>query len=325
MSVEDLKDVVMTRGLGHVSVEQRTPELCRFALKVSKGKAIRFVEPQTEELCLLAVRQDVSIPSECAFLQIRPENRTETVCIAAVTTCSSILQFIEAQTEAICIAAVRARAPSWGLKPLQMVTRQTHAICLAAVTANGRMLEFVDAGLRTADICLAAVRSDGLALRFVPALTYELYLAAVQQTGLALEYIQVEQRSFEICETAIHSCVREEEGGRALLELVPVQFRSLKLCQAAIKLDGYSLEFVPDEFKSLELCCVATSNEENDNGYIMQFVPKQLRYNVYAEQERVRENKRAETTMYKILNDRVFEFNEETREVGRCVGRVSLL
>jgi len=324
----DFQQIVRTKGLGHVPVEERTPEMCRLALKMSNGKAIRFVEPQTEEMCLLAVRQEVRILRECAFLQIRHENRTEAVCIAAVTTHSSVLQFIEAQTEAICIAAVRAKT-HMGPKALQMVKRQTHAICLAAVETYGEMLEFVDAELRTADICLAAIRSDGTALRFVPAalLTADLYLAAVQQSGLVLTLVPAAFRSAAVCEAAINSCVRDNESDseQSMLELVPIEFRTTDLCNSIVCVDGYSLEFVPDELKTLEMCISATSNDERDNSYIMGFVPKPFRYDVYEERERRKQAEQAARQTFKIRDDQVYEFDEETRTVGRCVGRLSFL
>ncbi|CCL32146.1 hypothetical protein BN174_3470002 [Clostridioides difficile E15] len=75
----------------------------------NRGFALKYIENQTEELCLIAVRED-----------------------------PVALQFVKSQTEDICIEAVRRNG-----YVLKDVNNQTYRMCLEAVKNNGRALKYI--------------------------------------------------------------------------------------------------------------------------------------------------------------------------------------
>jgi len=67
------------------------------------------------------------------------ENQTEAICMTAVEQDGWTLQFVRNQAEEICLAAVKEDGYA-----LQYVRNQTEAICLAAVKENGDALRYVE-------------------------------------------------------------------------------------------------------------------------------------------------------------------------------------
>jgi hypothetical protein len=114
---------------------------------------LSYIETQTEELCLAAVKQNV-----CALKWVKHQD--EGVCLAAVQQDGLALKWVNAQTEAICLAAVQNYGGA-----LEYVKKQTEAICLAAVKYDGYALYYVKE--QTEEICLAAVQNDSGALQYV--------------------------------------------------------------------------------------------------------------------------------------------------------------
>lgn len=101
-------------------VENQTPELCLEAVK-QNGLALRFVETQTPEICLEAVRNDgwalqyVNEQTEELYLEAAKQDgtalfhvkkRTPRVCLEALKKHGSALHYVKEQTEEICLEAL---------------------------------------------------------------------------------------------------------------------------------------------------------------------------------------------------------------------------
>ena len=90
------------------------------------------VRGQTEQICLAAVKRDVT-----ALKYVW--NQTEAICLEAVKNNGSILVFVKEQTEAICLAAVKE---DWHV--LRFVKEQTEAIIKAALEGDKEAIYYAD-------------------------------------------------------------------------------------------------------------------------------------------------------------------------------------
>ncbi|MCQ4379844.1 DUF4116 domain-containing protein, partial [Clostridioides difficile] len=91
----------------------------------------KWVENQTEEICMEAVRQN---GLDLKFVK----NQTETICLRAVRQNGMALEFVKEQTVGICLKAVR----QYGMA-LKFVKEQTEEICTEAIKQDKRALSFV--------------------------------------------------------------------------------------------------------------------------------------------------------------------------------------
>jgi hypothetical protein len=126
-------------------------------LDVKKSpELLQFIEEQTEEMCLEAVKQ------EGLSLQYVKE-QTPKICIAAVKQDGHSLKFVKNQTDTICLSAVKQDGHS-----IYYVKNKTEEICLEAVKQNGRALRYLEEQkYQTEKNCLTAVKQDRTALEFV--------------------------------------------------------------------------------------------------------------------------------------------------------------
>lgn len=97
---------------------------------------IRFVEKETEELCLAAIKKQ---PESLRYIK----NQTENMCVAGVRENGEFLFFISNQTEIICLEAVKQN----GLA-LLLVHKKTLKICKEAVKQNKDALRYVPSELK---------------------------------------------------------------------------------------------------------------------------------------------------------------------------------
>lgn len=98
---------------------------------------------------------------------IHEEERTEKICIAAITQHKREFDYVpkDKYTEAIILSAMKQDA--YALRSIPE-NKCTEAIYLAAVTRSGCVLACVPENKRTEDICFAAIRQDGHAFKNVP-------------------------------------------------------------------------------------------------------------------------------------------------------------
>jgi len=84
------------------------------------GMALKFIEHQTDEMCVLAITNNTY---SLEFVK----NQTEAMCLFAVSINGSVLPLVRKQTDKICMEAVRMDSVS-----LKHVKNQTYEICECA-------------------------------------------------------------------------------------------------------------------------------------------------------------------------------------------------
>jgi len=100
------------------------------------GYPLLFIlKNQNIELCIEAINQKYYTCDAMKEIQ----NQTEEMCLLAVKQNGMALQFVKNQTEQICLLAVKQNGMA-----LQFVKNQTNEICLSAVQQNGMALQFVN-------------------------------------------------------------------------------------------------------------------------------------------------------------------------------------
>ena len=122
-------------------------------LILHNGMLLKFINKQTDELCINAVKQN-----------------------------GLALEYVGRQTEEICLQSVKQN-----YKSLKFVILQTDEICINAVKQNGLALEYVRR--QTEEICLNAVKKDGFSLYFVNSQTEEICLEAIKQYKFAYHFV----------------------------------------------------------------------------------------------------------------------------------------
>jgi len=176
-------------GLALKSMEDQTHEMCLIAVG-QNSEALQYVKNQTDEICLVAVMRDGE-----ALQYVK--NQTEEICLAAVNKIGRALGYVENQTDEICLAAVKKNG--WAL---QYVKNQTEEICFEAVRKNGAALIWVKE--QTEAICLAAVKNTTEAIRYAKNQTEEMCLIAVNAN--AGNFIMVDPRHFTYNAEIINAC-----------------------------------------------------------------------------------------------------------------------
>lgn len=116
-----------------------------------------LLDGNDEETCLAAIRE-----APLALCLVEPQ--TERLCLEAVKLDGELLFVVEERlrTPEICMAAVRQNGCAIYWAPVQ-----TPELALAAVRQNGRALRYVDPPLRTLEIINAAIEQNPEAARFI--------------------------------------------------------------------------------------------------------------------------------------------------------------
>ena len=100
------------------------------------GYPLLFIlKNQNIELCIEAINQKYYTCDAMKEIQ----NQTNEICLLAVKQNGMALQFVKNQTNEICLSAVQQNGMA-----LQFVKNQTNEICLSAVQQNGMALQFVN-------------------------------------------------------------------------------------------------------------------------------------------------------------------------------------
>ena len=243
------------RALQYVKEELLTEELCMLAVR-QNGLVLEFVKKQTSKICKLAVRQD-------AYALQYVINQNEKVCEIAVRQEGDALEYVEKRykTRELCTLAVEQN----GLA-LWYVENQTASnlleICILAVQQNGLALECVTN--QTDKICEIAVRQNGLALEYVHNQTEKICRLAVQQNGLALQYVK---QTDEICKLFINNktfnCDNQypiaKWNNLSQVEIIKSIEQIIEnICILAVKQNKLALEFV--KIQTDEICTVAITH-----------------------------------------------------------------
>ncbi|PBF93492.1 DUF4116 domain-containing protein [Clostridioides difficile] len=137
------------------------------------GLSLRFIENQTEELCIDAIRENPD-----AFKYVK--NRTPKICMEVVKISGEKLKHIKNQTEEICKEAVKQNGFA-----LKFVKEQTPELCLIAVKQNGLALEFVKE--QTEEICIEAIRQNRESLKYVKNQTQDILTEVIKKREIELQ------------------------------------------------------------------------------------------------------------------------------------------
>lgn len=140
--------------------------------------ALEFVDHQTLEICLAAVKRD-------GYALKFVKEQTPEICMAAVKENGDALEDVKEQTQEICIAAVQNYP-----RAFQYVVEQTPEICLAAVSRNGDILR--DVKCQTPEIIEAAINATPTAIRYVWHPTPEVVQSAIEKEPNAITRINWE-------------------------------------------------------------------------------------------------------------------------------------
>lgn len=164
--------------LSSIPHEQRTPDMCLFAVKLCPSHFQSVPKPvRSLELCRIAVTTDGQQLKHVPIILRTPE-----ICSLALKRDPWALHFV----------------PECNL---------TMDMCLDVVSRDGRVLKEIPEHRRAPEICQAAVRHFGSALRYVPQEkhTSELYWLAIKQHGSSLKFVPEKQRTLELCVAAVES------------------------------------------------------------------------------------------------------------------------
>ena len=154
--------------------------------------------------------------------------------------------------------------------PLSMVPENllTKEIYQTAFEADSSCIRSVPKEMITREMCYTAAKENGILVPGTEELwTKEICLAAVSRTGTSIQKIPPELRDEAIYAAAV-SC-REQ---RLKLENVPEQWKTEKVCLAAVKRYGCELENVPNDMITSEMAEAAV----RQTGFAIQYVPREL-------------------------------------------------
>jgi len=127
---------------------------------------------------------------------------TEDICIAAVSTYPSNLQYVKVQTDRVCLAAIRSE--NFFPEVMSFIKNQKKHLCLEAIRKRSDSLEYIKD--QTEEICLAAIQINPFALTCVRHQTASLCSKAVEINYQSLEYVK--EQTQDICLTAVRANYR---------------------------------------------------------------------------------------------------------------------
>lgn len=251
-----------------------TYELCKKAVSAN-GNAYKYVpnEFRLKELCQLAIMMvpwnisevpEEFINVELSMLAVKesgynldyvPERcKTYEVCFAAVSQEGREISEVpeDVMDKELCISAIRnsGNHPILEFIPESM---RGHDVCMAAIEQVGEDLEYVPEVLKDYDICYLAAQKSGYVGKYIPKafFTQEVCLALVRNSYRAIEDIPSENLTYECCLEAIDCCNNQYVG--TILDKVPDELRSQKMCDRAVEISVDSFAYVPERFVTEEM------------------------------------------------------------------------
>jgi len=180
---EDWPNSVWTNILLHEPnalkfVEKQTPDLCLLAIQ-GNAFALEFVREQTDQMCVIAVTRK--------WQTIRHvKNQTTELCRLALDGNYEALRYIRNQTDAFCRYAIMNNHNA-----LRYVAYQTEELYRYAIGLDWRALKYImkfnsmNTAIDVHELCILAIEQDVGALTYVPNKTEEICRFAYERYGLA--------------------------------------------------------------------------------------------------------------------------------------------
>lgn len=175
---------------------------------------------------------------------------TEEICLEAVKNKGHVIKHIPEKflTEEICLEAIKCdNGFSYAiLKNIPMHLR-TYDVCLEAVIQSSESFEYVPKEHVTYELCSAAAEKDSLIAKKIPQeyFTEELCVKLLKTSDVAFKYIPPQYLSEKICLLAIS---HGKSFSGTVLNMIPQEIMTQKMCEKAVEISPWSLEAVPDKY-----------------------------------------------------------------------------
>jgi len=240
-------------ALKYVPKSMMTQELCAQAIK-NNGSSLEYVPPEyaNYEMCESAVGQ------AGLALQHAPEIfRDGNLCYKAVLSNGFALAYIPQQVinQKICNAAIAEKPNVIGRVPLEFLSED---LCLEAVQNLPQAIKHIPESFKTKAVCAEAYKKSSAVVRFLPEhlISEELIMDVVENHGGdvfgVLQNVPKNKLTEKICTAAV------KENGRNL-EFVPRSLQSESMCLSAVNNYGPSIKYVSGRVLSESICCAAVS------------------------------------------------------------------
>ena len=143
----EYKSLVGTNARDLIYVNHQTEDICLIAVK-RDGLMISAIHDKTEKLCVAAVRQNP------AALQLI-ENQTPFICLMAIMKdfTGRVFRYVKCQDKLICSIAVY-RCP----KNIKLIDKPSKRLCLLAIDRDPMMIDYIENVLKS--MCILAARRD---------------------------------------------------------------------------------------------------------------------------------------------------------------------
>ena len=175
---------------------------------------------------------------------------TEEICLEAVKNKGHVIKHIPEKflTEEIRLEAIKCdNGFSYAiLKNIPMHLR-TYDVCLEAVIQSSESFEYVPKEHVTYELCSAAAEKDSLIAKKIPQeyFTEELCVKLLKTSDVAFKYIPPQYLNEKICLLAIS---HGKSFSGTVLNMIPQEIMTQKMCEKAVEISPWSLEAVPDKY-----------------------------------------------------------------------------
>jgi len=232
------------------NIDNQTPEICLEAIKQNEYELL-FVKEQTHEICLEAVKRNPSI-----IRYINPEKQTEEIALEVVKKAGGFLQYIDSQhqTDKICFAAIE-NSCGWAI---EYIANQKPEYCLTALEINDLTFCAIKKEFHTDEIISYAIQKRPSNITYIENPSEELLLKAVRLDGDAFYSINAPKNQ-TICLAAV------EQNPKVLLKMKE-KYKTLEVCMAAVKKDGFVLHSIKNQ--TPEMCRIAVEQNPKFAKYV---------------------------------------------------------
>ncbi len=223
------------------------------------GLLLEFIENQTEELCIIAVKNNID-----AYNFII--NKTYELDKKLLDINFNILKYIENQTEELCLIALKNNIDSF-----KHIKNKTYNLNKNILNIDGNMLKYIEN--QTEELCLIALKNDLKSYNYIQNKTdeinkiynkihddniyYEKYYKKISNNGMYLKYIT--EQTENICLLAIDNNVASYEYVKNMTPNIAI---------AIVKKDGMLLNKIDEIFHTNDICIAALKNNINAYQFI---------------------------------------------------------
>lgn len=126
-------------------------------------------------------------------------------------------------------------------------------VCQRVVSKNGNEIRYVPDKYITKDLFLSAVKNDGTSIKYCDEPDEEMCIAAINNNPESLMFIAMNFRTDNVCKAAY---IKNPSSAIYF----PMRLLSIELIEDAITLDGTLLQLLPQEKRTKKVCRLAVLN-----------------------------------------------------------------